>query len=207
MAIHELLEANRLEPDSSIHATNLASAYSSLDKRDDALSFVFAGMGKAPDDPLLKYMLDDLSKPAAKATSKPTDRNAVVVLPFGSAGGAVQRVGLGMMIADMLITEISNSTSTPVVERSRLGDLLKEQDLQQTSRFDSDTAVKLGGLIGAEHILIGNISEFSGSFELTAQLIEVSSSRVLGAHTARVDSGDVDALINATNQIPSALEM
>ncbi len=64
-------------------------------------------------------------------------------------------------LSDMLSNALFNTGCYAVLERKDLGQIMKEQDLSNSSRFDSKTAVKLGKLKGASILIMGNLTEFS----------------------------------------------
>lgn len=69
------------------------------------------------------------------------------------------RVGQG--VADMLVTSLVRTKKFQVVERKQLGKVLAEQGLQQTAFVNPATAVKVGKLMGATHVILGKVTEFS----------------------------------------------
>ena len=64
-------------------------------------------------------------------------------------------------LSDMLSNALFNTGCYAVLERKDLGQVIKEQDFSNSSRFDSKTAVKLGKLKGASILIMGNLTEFS----------------------------------------------
>jgi len=60
-------------------------------------------------------------------------------------------------LAELLITDLVAAGSLQVVERSRLDDALRELKLQGTKNFDPATAVRVGGLVGAQFQIVGSI--------------------------------------------------
>ncbi|MEP6692694.1 MAG: CsgG/HfaB family protein [Gemmatimonadaceae bacterium] len=58
-------------------------------------------------------------------------------------------------MAEMLITELTTNPGIRVVEREQLQKLLDEQNLAKDGRVDPETAVKIGKLLGAKHMLFG----------------------------------------------------
>lgn len=70
------------------------------------------------------------------------------------------RIGRG--ISQMLITALLKTDRFRVVERNEnvLKQLFKEQELVLSGIIDSKTAITIGNLLGADAIVIGEISEF-----------------------------------------------
>ena len=63
--------------------------------------------------------------------------------------------GLSKGVADFLITEMSSNSSIRVVERDQVQRLIDEQKLVGADQVDRETAVKVGKLLGAQHMIFG----------------------------------------------------
>jgi hypothetical protein len=50
-----------------------------------------------------------------------------------------------------------------LIERQRLGEILKEQDLGKEGRIDSATAAQMGKVIGCDYIILGSVTQFGMS--------------------------------------------
>jgi len=109
---------------------------------------------------------------------------------------------IGRGISQMLITALVNSGRFTVVERNDqvVANILKEQSLGLTGVIDPMTAAKVGRLLGAQAIVIGEISEFGirktgayvglgGTKTITtrvvvdARMVDVESGRILASET------------------------
>jgi hypothetical protein len=88
-------------------------------------------------------------------------RPGVAILPFtvsiaGPGGEDYKSLGLG--VAALLSTDLVNSANVRVVDREQLNALLREQDLSSTGRISAETAVRLGKLVGARYMLVGDVT-------------------------------------------------
>lgn len=70
-------------------------------------------------------------------------------------------IGNGM--ADQLTTALFNSNRFIVLERATLGDVMAEQDLGASGRVQQQTAAAIGEIEGAELLVVGAVTEFSGN--------------------------------------------
>jgi curli biogenesis system outer membrane secretion channel CsgG len=96
----------------------------------------------------------DAAPPAAPANdSRPT----VAVLYFTNSAlvGGTDYQPLSKGMAEMLITVLSQNAGVRVVERDRLQSLLEEQNLSTSGRVDQGSAVRVGRVLGAQHLLMG----------------------------------------------------
>jgi len=64
-----------------------------------------------------------------------------------------------------LITFLVKANKFDVVERSRMEDILKEQEFSESGYISPETAVKLGKLIGADYFVMGKIEQFKAGIE------------------------------------------
>lgn len=203
LAVQALNKAVGLDADDLAARSNLAAAYGALDRRDDALQQLFGALAKQPKDPLLRWQLTQASAPPQVPTvSGPAA--TVAVLPFATAGGANQRVGLGEFVAVLLTTAVVEGGGPPVVERARLDAVLQEQKLGRTAWVDHATAVKTGKLLGVQQIVMGNAAEFDGAVALDVRLVDARTGKVLAAAHAR-SRLDLDDLRSATQQLAKEL--
>lgn len=69
-----------------------------------------------------------------------------------------QPVGEGM--ADMLTTELVKSGQYIVIERQSIESIMKEQQLGMTGAVTSQSAAKVGQLLGVELAIVGAVTEF-----------------------------------------------
>ena len=66
-----------------------------------------------------------------------------------------------------------------LVERQAMGEILKEQGLQQSGCVSSECAVEVGAALGAQLIIIGSISKVGTIFSVNARMLDVETSRIL----------------------------
>ena len=136
--------------------------------------------------------------PLAAQAPVPDTRATVAVLYFTNSA-LVRRdeyEPLSKGITEMLITELAGSPALQVVERDRLQALLEEQDLTRSGRVDQETAVRLGKILGARHLLMGGfIIDPRENMRLDLRAVSVETSRVEYVETMSGKSEDVLELI------------
>ena len=66
-----------------------------------------------------------------------------------------------------------------LVERQAMGEILKEQGLQQTGCVSSECAVEVGAALGAQLIIIGSISKVGSIFSVNARMLDVETAKIL----------------------------
>jgi curli biogenesis system outer membrane secretion channel CsgG len=94
-------------------------------------------------------------------------KHKVAVLDFNyatvmSASQAVfgTNVDIGKGISDMLIDKLVNDGSYRVIERNQIDKILKEQDFSNSNRADTNTAAKIGHILGVDAVITGDITQF-----------------------------------------------
>lgn len=133
-------------------------------------------------------------------------RPGVAVLPFENGGSYGQDAenyeALEIGLQQMLITEFGVNSGIRSVERSRIKDLLEEQDLGATGRVDAQTAARLGRLVGARYVVLGGFIDLYGDFRIDARVVNVETSEII--KTTRV-TGKRDQLFRLVVDVSSQL--
>ncbi|GAA0706775.1 CsgG/HfaB family protein [Dokdonella soli] len=70
------------------------------------------------------------------------------------------RGGVGWELSGMLSNELSSSGDFRVVERSKLGNVLEEQNLAASGRVRSGTGAKMGKVTGADYLVFGTVTAY-----------------------------------------------
>jgi TolB-like protein len=110
-------------------------------------------------------------------------RPGLAVLSFENGGSYGQdkevfdafQVGL----QQMLITELAGNQALRVVDRTRINELLAEQDLGAAGRVDANTAARIGRLVGARYVVLGGFIDFYGDFRIDARIVNVETSEIV----------------------------
>ncbi len=102
-------------------------------------------------------------------------------------------------IAQRITDKLANEPDLTIVDRTRIQDILAEQELQQSGAVDLSTAVEIGRLLGADLLLVGTLNEFgfkneggvsvsfisvkrsNANVKLSARLISVQTGQVLAS--------------------------
>lgn len=91
------------------------------------------------------------------AAAKPS----IGVAEFKNESGAGWwRGGVGWELSGMLSNELSSSGDFRVVERSKLGKVLEEQNLAASGRVRSGTGAKMGQVTGADYLVFGTVTSY-----------------------------------------------
>jgi len=128
----------------------------------------------------------DSSLLAAERAAGTLSRGALGVPPFAVRGRDDRLTPLSFALADLITTDLSRSAQLTLVERTRLGDVLRELELAASGRVDSATAPRVGRLVSARRLVLGGLDELPGSDGLR-----------IGVRLADVERGSIDQTIDA----------
>ena len=121
-----------------------------------------------------------------------TTSSAIGIPPFQLLAKTDGLSSLGYAIADLLTTDLARSPKVTLVERSRLGDILRELDLARSGRVDSASAPRVGKLMRARRLVLGSVDTMSkGELRLSLRLADVESGVLDAALDARAPLNDV----------------
>jgi TolB-like protein len=130
-----------------------------------------------------------LAPASAQGSTKPT----VAIMYFNNnAIGPTAREfdGLSKGIADFLVTDMAGNPGIRVIERDQVQKLLDEQKMVVGGQVSRETAVRVGKLLGAQHMIFGGfMNDPKGNFRIDARAVNVESGEI--EYTERVqDKGD-----------------
>ena len=104
--------------------------------------------------------------------------------------------GLSKGVPDFLITEMSGNAAIRVIERDQVQKLIDEQKLVGSGQVDQATAVKVGKLLGAQHMIFGGfMADPNGNFRIDARAVNVETGAIEYTDRVQDKSDNVMALI------------
>lgn len=139
-----------------------------------------------------------LTSPLAAMPGAPLRARTLAVLNFDNHTGRADYDPMGRGLAAMLISDLAVSPELRLVERERMQDVLREQDMQRSAMFDSTTAVKAGRLLGAEIIATGSLAAAGTELRIDMRLIRVETGEIIKSARA---AGPEDKLFDLERQL------
>ena len=104
--------------------------------------------------------------------------------------------GLAKGVPDFLITEMSANQNIRVVERDQVQKLIDEQKLVGAGQVDRETAVKVGKLLGVQHMIFGGfMADPNGNFRIDARAVNVETGAIEYTDRVQDKSDNVLAII------------
>ncbi|MBI1810300.1 MAG: hypothetical protein HYR75_10415 [Gemmatimonadetes bacterium] len=96
------------------------------------------------------------------------------VLPFTVVSNDTLLRPLSFGLADMLMSDLATSPELRLVERLQVNSMLRELALVDSGRVDPHTAPRVGRLVGARRLLIGDaVLAPDGTMQLNARVVDV----------------------------------
>jgi TolB-like protein len=87
--------------------------------------------------------------------------------------------GLTKGVPDFLVSEMSSNPNIRVIERDQVQKLIDEQKLTTGGQVDRETAVKVGKLLGAQHMIFGGfMADPKGNFRIDARAVNVETGAI-----------------------------
>lgn len=149
---------------------------------------------------LLGVLCAALAAPTLGAQSNDR-RPSVAVLPFenGALKNNAEYAPLSKGMAEMLITALAGNPGVRVVERASLQKLIDEQNLGSSDRVDKETAVRLGKLVGAHHMLTGSfVIDPKQRMRIVVRSVNTETSEIEYAESVM---GKADDLLELVDQL------
>jgi TolB-like protein len=140
-----------------------------------------------------------LAAPAARLHAQADTRPTVAIMFFNNnvfTKDARDYDGLTKGIADFLITEMAANPSIRLIERDQVQKLVDEQKLVTGGQVDRETAVRLGKLLGAQHMIFGGfMADPRGNFRIDARAVSVEQGVIEYSERVQDKSDNVMELI------------
>jgi len=105
-------------------------------------------------------------------------KRSVAVAFFGSTTNFANEYGLsdvGGGLAALLSTALVESGQFTVVERTRLSSVMMEQELAASNMLKADGAPEVGQLLGAQYLVMGEVTEFTEEAKRSAFSIGIGN--------------------------------
>jgi len=151
-------------------ARRLYERYIEVGSRNDVKEILARRMPALERRELLLDVRYAIAREAEIANTPPQPRT-VAIFPFFYRGAHSEYEPLGRALAEMLVTDLSQTDRLTVLERSRIQLLVDEMNLGQSGLVDSLTTARSGRLLGAERIVQGQIDVDDTLLRLQAAVV------------------------------------
>ncbi|MDP2343496.1 MAG: CsgG/HfaB family protein [Deltaproteobacteria bacterium] len=197
------LKAVSLEPDKKVDdeaaaaaaaaavadATAAADAWAAGAAKREAASSALSARGL---DARIRALADGLAIPLKRLAGDHRNQRFAVV-PFENVGDEATQRSLGLVVSDLITTDLARDHRLGLVERGQIGKLFDELALQQSGAVDDAQVLKLGKLSGARGMVIGRITDAGEDFMVSARAIDAETGSVLVATDVRLPKAELVA--------------
>jgi TolB-like protein len=98
---------------------------------------------------------------------------------------------LSLQIIRTLENKLVRNHNLQIVSRTQIEIVIAEQDLGASGYVDDDSAQKLGHILGAKYVLVGEITKPEDSFFLNIQVLETETARLIYSDTFEIDKTEL----------------
>lgn len=116
----------------------------------------------------------------------------IAVFPLEDLRPSGDTEGLGEVLAEGITDGLSGAPGIRVVERHRLKAVMDEIGLGMSGAVDEKTAVRVGKLLGANHLLLGSFMKFKSQVRVNTRVVRTETGEITG--TAKVTGKFEDIL-------------
>ncbi|MBN1243085.1 MAG: VWA domain-containing protein [Spirochaetales bacterium] len=109
----------------------------------------------------------------------------VAILPATASDGKL--AANAEYFSERILLAASERRLFTIVDRANLQKILEELELQLSGLVDESAAARVGGLLGAEVLVVGSLVERDGRFEVFLKLVRVGTAEVLAVTRARIE--------------------
>jgi TolB-like protein len=113
--------------------------------------------------------------------SFPAGRRSVAALAPFSIRGMNDESPLLAFINESALVSLSGNPGLTLVERSRLDAVRAEQNLLRQGLLDTDAAIEVGKLLGAQYMITGQVIPMSSQVIIFARVIQVETGEIVSA--------------------------
>ena len=135
--------------------------------------------------------------------------NRMAIMYFGNLAQRDDPARLGEIAANLLITDLSESSYLTVISGQRLYDILKAMGREGEKVIDRDIATEVARQAESRWMILGYILQEEPKLVMTTQLVDVKTDQVVSSQQITGDEGeDIFALVDRlTMEIKSDLTL
>jgi tetratricopeptide (TPR) repeat protein len=132
------------------------------------------------------------------------DQRSLAVIDFENQTGDRALDWLSKGIAEMLITDLSQSPDLQVLSGQRLFNILGEMNRESLDPKDLATATEVARRAESEAMVLGSFTKIGKAVRIDLQLLDVATSNLM--RTERVEGNDLESIFNMVDQLSKAIK-
>ena len=115
------------------------------------------------------------------------------VIPFENVGDEAQQKSLGLVVSDLLVTDLARDHRLNLVERGQVSAVMGELAIQQSGAVPEGQITTLGEMAGARALIVGQVSDGGDVFIVTARAISAEDGTVIVAEDVKLPKAELVA--------------
>ncbi|MHB9291478.1 hypothetical protein Holit_00555 [Hollandina sp. SP2] len=162
--------------------------------------FLAGGFGFAQEDLTVsrdmekKGLLQDLAGSKTSKSSTPEEKMTVAVLDFLNVDGS--HSVLGRYFAEQTGHYLAKRPHVILVERTQINRLEEEFDFSASGYVSEDSAIALGGMLGASAVVLGTLIKVGRKIEVHMKTIDTRTGTVLTSGSTELSGGKYLTMYN-----------
>ena len=113
------------------------------------------------------------------------------VVPFENVGDEAQQRSLGLVVSELVVTDLARDHHLPLIERAQLGAVMNELALQQSGAIDDAQVLQVGKLAGARALVVGRLSDVGAEFLVSVRAIDAETGTVIVADDVKLPKAEL----------------
>ncbi len=113
------------------------------------------------------------------------------VVPFENVGDEAQQRSLGLVVSELVVTDLARDHHLPLIERAQLGAVMNELALQQSGAIDDAQVLQVGKLAGARALVVGRVSDVGAEFLVSVRAIDAETGTVIVADDVKLPKAEL----------------
>jgi TolB-like protein len=123
----------------------------------------------------------------------------MAILPFGETSPESKDDGLGKLVSNIVTTAIGQIRTFIVLERLQVERAVEELNFGQSGYVEAGSAKRLGKLLAADYLLVGNVGSKGSAVEIDARVVDTETGEVIASAGESV--GKISTLRSAVNRL------
>jgi len=119
----------------------------------------------------------------------------LAIANFDESGEDIKEKKMGRTVSELLSAKLRTDHGIKLVERERMKELMKEIELSYMGMYTPETTQEIGSFLGAQALIIGNISKAGADYIISARLVELKNAEVHISTYVKVKQEGMIALV------------
>ncbi len=133
---------------------------------------------------------------------------SLAILPFHNASGDPKLDWLGSSMAEMLSTDVGESSKVRMISENRVGQVLKDLRITPQSELDQPTVTRVANHSNVDTIVWGNYAQYGEQLRIDVSILNLKNNEVKTLKTEAANEKEIPATVDKlAAQIRSSLSI